>query len=97
MVAVQHRAHPGRDSTPRREPMRWGGREEAVDQRGNLQAPSDAQAPGHMGYRMPLLPSNGPTAPPGGASPRPHQSAQPSQSLAGLCSRAKIVWFNLTP
>jgi hypothetical protein len=49
-----------------------------------------------MGYRMNLLHSNGHNTPPVRV-PRQHHSAEQSQSLAGLSSRAKIVWFNLTP
>jgi hypothetical protein len=42
MMAVQHREDQSFDPTPTRQPMRWVGRDEAVNHGGNFQAPQDA-------------------------------------------------------
>ena len=73
------------------------GRDEAIDQRGNLQAPEYAKNSRQMGYRMNLLYCNGHGAPPVGAFARQHHSPVRSHSIAGGAFRTKSPWFNLTP
>ena len=39
MIAIQNRQAQSCDPTPRGEPMRWMGREKAIDNRGDLETP----------------------------------------------------------
>jgi len=64
MSAVQHRQDQGGAPTPSREPMPRGRWDEVIHQGGDLQASSDPQKQGPMGYGTHLLHSHGPEAPP---------------------------------
>ena len=97
MIPIQDGQHQGFDPTPTREPMRRVGRDEAVEHRSDFQAPQDSQDSRYMCHGMNLLHCNGHDAPPVIVSSRQHHSGAQSQRIAGLSSRAKIVWFNLTP
>jgi hypothetical protein len=73
------------------------GRDEAIDKRGDLQAPENAKNQRQMGDRMNLLYCNGHGAPPVGVFARQHHSSVWSHSIAGGTFRTKSAWFNLTP
>ena len=82
---------------PGREHRRGVGRETPSEDGGACPAPYAPQAPRHMGHRRHRLPGQDHDAPPGVASARPPQSGEPLHLITGPSSRAKIVWFNLTP
>src|SRR5215471_2569583 len=77
--------------------MRRVGRDEAIEKRGDLQAPEYAKNQRQMGHRMNLLYGNGHGASPLGAFARQHHSPVRSHSIAGVAFRTKSAWFNLIP
>ena len=95
-MPVQNREHQGFDATPIREPLRRGRGEETVNDRGDLQTPSDSEDQGPMRCGMHLLYEHCHEAPPVIAS-RQHHSGVQAPLIAGLSSQATIMWFNLTP
>ena len=97
MIAIQNREDQRFDPTPTREPMRWVGWDEAVNDGRDLQAPYYTQDSRYMGYGMHLRHCHGPTAPPVVAFSRQHHSGVQAHLITSPSSRAKIVWFNLTP
>jgi hypothetical protein len=68
-MPIQNRAYPGCNPTPTREPMGRRGRDETLDERGDLQAPSHTEDQRQMGHRRNLLHCKGQEVPPGVASP----------------------------
>jgi hypothetical protein len=93
----QHREHQGFDPATTREAMRRMRGDARGDDRGDLPSPSHPEDQGHRRYRMHVLSRHGQDAPPVGAASRQHHSGVQAQLIAGLASRATIVWSHLTP
>ena len=97
MIPIQNGEHEGFDPMPTREHMSGVRRDEAVDHHGDFQAPEHSKNQGQMCHRINLLHCHGHDIPPVALSSRQYHSGVQSPTIAGLASRAKIVWFNLTP
>ena len=97
MIAIQHREDHSCAPAPTREHRRRVGWDEAVNDGSDLQAPSYTQDQRSMCYGMHLLHGPGHHVPPVVAFSRQHHSGVQAHLITSPSSRAKIVWFNLTP